>query len=72
MDKYSKGMNEYEASIDVCMGGKVAEQLVYGSDKVTSGASSVSHILIVYFPVAELNLIMRRTFLRQRTLLMLW
>lgn len=40
MDKYSKGMDEYQASIDVCMGGKVAEQLIYGNEKVTSGAAS--------------------------------
>jgi ATP-dependent metalloprotease len=43
MDKYSKSMYEYRASIDVCMGGKVAEQLVYGDDNVTSGAASVSY-----------------------------
>ncbi|KAE8452530.1 hypothetical protein EG329_000433 [Mollisiaceae sp. DMI_Dod_QoI] len=40
MDKYSKGMNEYHAEIDVCLGGKVAEELIYGSDKVTSGCAS--------------------------------
>lgn len=28
------------ARIDVCMGGKVAEELVFGSDQVTTGASS--------------------------------
>jgi ATP-dependent metalloprotease len=41
IDKYSKGMNEYEARIDVCLGGKVAEELIYGPDKVTSGCASV-------------------------------
>jgi ATP-dependent metalloprotease len=41
MDKYSMGMNEYHSQIDVCMGGKVAEELIYGADKVTSGVSSV-------------------------------
>lgn len=31
---------EMLASIDVCMGGRVAEELVLGVDSVTSGASS--------------------------------
>ncbi len=42
MDKYSMSMREYLSSIDVAMGGKVAEELIYGSDDVTSGVSSVS------------------------------
>lgn len=42
MDKYSTTMNEMKAQIDVCLGGKIAEELIYGPDKVTSGASSVS------------------------------
>jgi len=50
MDKYSTGMDEYEARLDVCMGGKVAEEIIYGSQKVTSGASSVcSSCLCVSF-----------------------
>ncbi|KAG9242567.1 peptidase family M41-domain-containing protein [Calycina marina] len=40
IDKYSKGMDEYQARMDVCMGGKVAEEIIYGPTKVTSGASS--------------------------------
>ncbi|KAH8796099.1 putative mitochondrial inner membrane i-AAA protease supercomplex subunit YME1 [Hyaloscypha sp. PMI_1271] len=40
MDKYSTSMNEMKAQIDVCLGGKVAEELIYGPDQVTSGASS--------------------------------
>ena len=43
VDKYSKGKDEYEASIDVCMGGKVAEELIFGPKKVSSGCSSVRH-----------------------------
>lgn len=42
MDKVSMAKKEYLAQIDVCMGGKVAEELVYGADSVTSGCSSVS------------------------------
>jgi ATP-dependent metalloprotease len=45
MDKYSMGMNEYQAQIDVCLGGKVAEEMIYGPDKVTSGVASVRIIL---------------------------
>jgi len=45
MDKYSTGMDEYMARIDVCLGGKVAEELIYGPDRVTSGAASVSIFL---------------------------
>jgi ATP-dependent metalloprotease len=41
MDKYSTSMDEYQAMIDYMMGGKVAEELIYGPDKVTSGVSSV-------------------------------
>ena len=41
MDKVSQAKVEFVAQIDVCMGGKVAEQLVYGDDNVSSGCSSV-------------------------------
>ena len=42
IDKVSRAKRELRARIDICMGGKVAEELVYGADEVTSGASSVS------------------------------
>lgn len=42
MDKVSQTKLELMSAIDVAMGGKVAEELVYGADNVTSGASSVS------------------------------
>ena len=41
MDKVSQARMEFFSQIDVCMGGKVAEQLVYGDDNVTSGCSAV-------------------------------
>jgi ATP-dependent metalloprotease len=42
MDKYSNTIENYLAKIDVFLGGKLAEEIIYGSKKVTSGASSVS------------------------------
>ncbi|GJE95145.1 ATP-dependent peptidase [Phanerochaete sordida] len=39
-DMYSRSFKEYLADIDVCMGGRVAEELAYGPENVTSGASS--------------------------------
>jgi len=40
LDKVSMAKREFLAKIDVCMGGKVAEEIIYGPDDVTSGASS--------------------------------
>lgn len=42
MDKVSIAKKELLAQIDVCMGGKAAEEIVYGADSVTSGCASVS------------------------------
>lgn len=42
MDKYSFTAAEYMSNIRVSLGGKMAEELIYGGDKVTSGVSSVS------------------------------
>jgi ATP-dependent metalloprotease len=41
MDKYSYSVKDYLARIEVCLGGKLAEEIVYGHDWVTSGVSSV-------------------------------
>ena len=42
MDKVSMSKKEFLAQIDVAMGGKVAEEIIYGEDNVTSGCSAVS------------------------------
>lgn len=41
IDRVSQAKSELRAMIDICMGGKVAEELIYGADEVTSGAASV-------------------------------
>ena len=53
MDKVSMAKNEYFASIDVAMGGKVAEQIIYGEDNVTSGCSSVSSTIPHLSPTSK-------------------
>ena len=40
IDKHSQSKEELLATIDVCMGGKVAEELVFGPNAATTGASS--------------------------------
>lgn len=42
MDMVSRNYTEYLSDIDVSMGGKAAEELIFGPDKVTSGISAVS------------------------------
>ena len=69
MDRVSKSKKEYLADIDVCMGGKVAEEIIYGPENTTSGASSVSDIICHWL---GLMLTMYRIFKRRRVSLMLW
>ncbi|PYH46034.1 i-AAA protease YME1 [Aspergillus saccharolyticus JOP 1030-1] len=40
MDEVSKNYTQYLSDIDVSMGGKAAEELIFGPDKVTSGISA--------------------------------
>lgn len=42
MDTVSRNYTEYLSDIDVAMGGKAAEELIFGPDNVTSGISAVS------------------------------
>ena len=36
-EEYNKTRQELFAEMDVCMGGRVAEELIYGFNKVTTG-----------------------------------
>lgn len=40
MDKYDQTKKELLARLDVCMGGKIAEEMINGPESVTSGCSS--------------------------------
>lgn len=42
MDKHSYTSADYISRLEMCLGGKVAEEIVYGTDLVTSGVSNVS------------------------------
>jgi len=39
-DRFSVSFKEFVAEMDICMGGRVAEELVYGPENVTSGCIS--------------------------------
>ena len=49
MDRVSMSKKEYLARIDVCMAGKVAEELIYGAENVSSGPANVRITLPVPF-----------------------
>ncbi|OAD76251.1 hypothetical protein PHYBLDRAFT_109742 [Phycomyces blakesleeanus NRRL 1555(-)] len=40
MDKNSFTRGEFLAQLDICLGGRIAEELIYGAESVTSGAHS--------------------------------
>jgi ATP-dependent metalloprotease len=56
MDAVSQGYDQYLAQIAVSMGGRAAEELIYGPDKVSSGISSdvsqatrIAHALVTQY-----------------------
>ena len=58
MDRYSFTVRDYLGSIDRAMGGKVAEEIVFGNEFVTSGVSnvcSVSLVLSLSLSLAEMH-----------------
>ncbi|KAH6977106.1 P-loop containing nucleoside triphosphate hydrolase protein [Ilyonectria sp. MPI-CAGE-AT-0026] len=60
MDKYSYTAAEYMSNIRVLLGGKMAEEMRYGGDKVTSGVSSdleratdLSYMMVTLFGMSS-------------------
>lgn len=60
MDKYSYTAAEYMSNIRVLLGGKMAEEMRYGDDKVTSGVSSdlekatdLSFMMVTHFGMSS-------------------
>ncbi|KAF9333535.1 hypothetical protein BG006_003470 [Podila minutissima] len=60
MDKDSFTRKEYMAQLDVAMGGRVAEEMIFGSDNVTSGCSSdivhatrVAKMMVTHYGMSE-------------------
>lgn len=58
LDRVSMTKAQYLARVDMAMGGKVAEELIYGADNVTSGASSdiQSATSIAYAMVTQMGM----------------
>ena len=57
---YSKSRHELHAELDVCMGGRVAEELAFGDSNVTTGASndleratSVARKMVMQYGMSE-------------------
>ncbi|KAG0360615.1 hypothetical protein BG005_010312 [Podila minutissima] len=60
MDKDSFTRKEYMAQLDVAMGGRVAEEMIFGPDNVTSGCSSdivhatrVAKMMVTHYGMSE-------------------
>ncbi|KAG0023747.1 hypothetical protein BGZ80_008224 [Entomortierella chlamydospora] len=68
MDKDSYTRKEYLAQLDVAMGGRVAEEMIFGAENVTSGCSSdivhatrVAKMMVTQFGMSEKQLIESET-----------
>uniref|UniRef100_A0A8C3BTK3 ATP-dependent zinc metalloprotease YME1L1 n=1 Tax=Cairina moschata TaxID=8855 RepID=A0A8C3BTK3_CAIMO len=59
-DRWSETRSQLLAQMDVCMGGRVAEELIFGSDHITTGASSdfdnatkIAKLMVTRFGMSE-------------------
>uniref|UniRef100_A0A8C3MKF1 ATP-dependent zinc metalloprotease YME1L1 n=1 Tax=Geospiza parvula TaxID=87175 RepID=A0A8C3MKF1_GEOPR len=59
-DRWSETRSQLLAQMDVCMGGRVAEELIFGSDHITTGASSdfdnatkIARLMVTRFGMSE-------------------
>uniref|UniRef100_A0A8B9PN00 ATP-dependent zinc metalloprotease YME1L1 n=1 Tax=Apteryx owenii TaxID=8824 RepID=A0A8B9PN00_APTOW len=59
-DRWSETRSQLLAQMDVCMGGRVAEELIFGSDNITTGASSdfdnatrIAKLMVTRFGMSE-------------------
>ncbi|KAG0241148.1 hypothetical protein BGW41_006254 [Actinomortierella wolfii] len=60
MDKDSFTRKEYQAQLDVAMGGRVAEEMIFGAENVTSGCSSdivhatkVARMMVTHYGMSD-------------------
>ena len=68
-DVVSRSYKEFLAELDVCMGGRVAEEMIFGVENVTSGASSDLHKAT---EVAKRMVCLYVIYLRRTTLLTMY
>lgn len=61
-DETSISKKQLLARLDVCMGGRVAEELIFGQDQITTGASSdlktateLAHYMVLVVPSQYIN-----------------
>ncbi|KAJ7396131.1 ATP-dependent zinc metalloprotease YME1L1 [Pitangus sulphuratus] len=59
-DRWSETRSQLLAQMDVCMGGRVAEELIFGTDHITTGASSdfdnatkIAKLMVTRFGMSE-------------------
>ncbi|XP_787399.3 ATP-dependent zinc metalloprotease YME1L1 [Strongylocentrotus purpuratus] len=59
-DQWSETKSQLLAQMDVCMGGRVAEELIFGPENITTGASSdfeqatrIAHLMVTKFGMSE-------------------